>query len=54
MLTCRDDALRDARYVLGEDDRHPVLEVPVDVAVEHPRARVVRLGVERARQIRLY
>ena len=56
VLTCGDDGLRDVRHVFGEDHRHPVLEVPVDVAVEHPRPRVVRLGsggFERARQIGL-
>ena len=46
VLTCRDDALGDVRHVFGEDNRHPVLEVPVDVAVEHPRSRVVSLGRE--------
>ena len=43
MPTCWNNVLRGTRYVFGKDNRHPVLEVPVDVAMEHPRSRVVGL-----------
>ena len=43
------DLVRDLRVrdVLGHDDREPGVEVEVDVAVEEPRAGVVRLEPDR-------
>ena len=46
-LTGGRDGRRDVRGVLGHDDRKPGLEVEVDVAVEEPRAGVVRREADR-------
>ena len=41
-LTRRDHVLRYVRHIFGHDNGHPSFEMPVDVAVEEPRAGVVR------------
>ena len=45
--------MRDLLLVLDKDDREPRVEVPVDVAVEEPRAWVVRLSAPSKGQLDL-